>query len=77
MAIDRVADEIRTRFAANLTQAREEAKLSISDVARAYGCTPSWISRLESGAREPSLTTIVRLARVVHVEPTELMRGIR
>jgi transcriptional regulator with XRE-family HTH domain len=35
------------------------------------------ISLLERAGREPRLTTIVRLARALDVEPVELLAGVR
>ncbi len=69
-------EDVRQQFAANLRLLRKTAGMSLDDVADAYGCTRSWISRLESGSREPKLTVIVRLARALNVEPGDLMRDI-
>ncbi|MEX1142469.1 MAG: helix-turn-helix transcriptional regulator [Thermoleophilaceae bacterium] len=64
-------------FGENLRDARERAGVSQAALARAAQVSPSEISRLEGGQREPLLTTIVLLARALEIEPIDLMRGIR
>lgn len=50
-----MADE----FAALLTAYRERADLSMNELARAVGCDPSYISRLERREREPPRRCVV------------------
>jgi len=64
------------RFAANLRAAREQRGLSQEALAQVGGLHRTEISLLERGQREPRLTTIVTLARALHVEPARLLDGI-
>ena len=55
----------RFRLSKNLSQEELAARLDIS---------PSYVSRMESGFKIPSLTMIFRLARVLEVKPHELVK---
>ena len=61
----------RTTFAANLRRCRGAAGLGFR--ARLHRTE---ISLLERGERDPRLTTIVRLAEALGVEPSRLLEGI-
>jgi transcriptional regulator with XRE-family HTH domain len=58
----------------SLKLARRIAQLSQKDLARKAGVDPALISRLETGhrARRPSYEAIIRIARVLNVDPTDL-----
>jgi transcriptional regulator with XRE-family HTH domain len=64
------------RFAANLRTVRKRAGLSQLDLAYTCGVHPSVIARIETGNREPRLTTITRLARGLDVSAAELMTAL-
>ena len=65
------------QFAENLRRLRTAAGLSQEALATACDLHRTEISLLERGAREPRLSTIVRLARGLGVEPGQLLGGIR
>jgi len=65
------------RFAANLRQRRHAAGLSQEALGAACDLHRTEISLLERAAREPRLSTIVKLARALGVAPSELLAGIR
>jgi transcriptional regulator with XRE-family HTH domain len=65
------------RFGANLREARERAELSQSALGRITEYSYSEISRLEGGAREPRLTTLLRLSKALSVEPADLLRDVK
>jgi transcriptional regulator with XRE-family HTH domain len=64
-------------FAANLHRLRSARGYSQEDLAERTGLHASEISRLERGAREPRLGTIVKLARGLGVSADRLMKGIK
>lgn len=64
-------------FARNLRRERHRRGLSQEDVAHASGLHSTEISRLERAAREPRLSTIVRLARALEIRPTDLLDGVK
>lgn len=65
------------RFGENVRRARMEARLTQEQLARRAGVHPSEVSRLEREVRDPRLSTIVRLAGALGVEPAGLLDGIR
>jgi DNA-binding XRE family transcriptional regulator len=66
----------RARFAANLRRHRRSAGLSQEALAAAARLHRTEISLLERSERDPRLTTVVRLARALHVRPADLVDGI-
>ncbi len=64
------------RFAGNLRRYREERGLSQEALARASLVHRTEISLLERAAREPRLSTIVRLARALGITPGGLLDEI-
>ena len=67
----------RQRFASNLRRCRQHAGISQERLGFKAKLHRTEISLLERGEREPRLTTIIRLARALDVEPTDLLDGIR
>lgn len=57
----------------NLREAREAAKLTQMALAHRAGMDMAEISRLESGRRDPRLSTIVRLAAALDVTVERLV----
>ena len=68
--------EPNERFARNLREHRQRAGLSQERLGFRANLHRTEISLLERGAREPRLSTIVRLARALGVEPSDLLDGI-
>ncbi len=64
------------RFALNLREARLRAGLSQETLALAAKLHRTEISLLERGAREPRLSTLLRLARALGVPPAALLLDI-
>ncbi len=61
----------------NLRRLRSAQGYSQEDLAERTGLHASEISRLERGAREPRLGTIVKLARGLGVPAERLVKGIK
>ncbi|MGC6417994.1 MAG: helix-turn-helix domain-containing protein [Bradymonadia bacterium] len=79
---------VEYRFGKWLKQQRAERKLSQSDLASRLSITPSFLSRIESDARQPSNDLLANLSVVLGlpmqilqlkagVIPAELMRSIQ
>jgi transcriptional regulator with XRE-family HTH domain len=64
-------------FGRRLRELRVEHDLSQDDLARNTNVHPTAIGRFERGAREPRLTTILRLARGLDVRPGELLDELK
>jgi transcriptional regulator with XRE-family HTH domain len=65
------------RFAANLRRQRLAKGLSQEQLAEKTGVHPSEVSRLERAARDPRLSTIVKVARGLGVSAERLVKGIK
>ena len=60
-------------FGQVLMQKRREKELSQEDLAVSSELDRTFISRLENGHRQPSLSTILQLARGLEISSSELM----
>ena len=68
--------EPRQRFARNVRAERERRGLSQEALGHACGLHRTEISLLERAGRDPRLSTIVKVARALHVPPSFLLDGI-
>lgn len=66
--------DLRQVFAANLRRLRHESGISQEDLAYTASVNRSYVSKLEKGATYPGLEIMVKLARVLRVEPYELLK---
>lgn len=67
--------EIAT-FASNVATTRTRRHLSQTEVSRRSGIHVTEVSRIERGLRDSRLTTVVRLARALEVQPARLFDGV-
>jgi len=65
--------DIRQRLAANLKRLRQERGLSQEKFAFEVDIHRTYISDLERGARNPTITLIEKLAKYLRVSPGELL----
>lgn len=65
--------EIVIRIAKNIKEQRLAKGLKQTDMSQ-YGFGYRWYQRLESGRHVPTLPTLVKLARALNVEISELLR---
>lgn len=65
-----------TAFGERLREVRARVGMSQDGLAREANIHPTSIGRLERGGREPRLTTLLRLADGLGVEPGELVNGL-
>jgi transcriptional regulator with XRE-family HTH domain len=66
--------DLRDVFAANLRRLRHAKGLSQDDLAYEAKVSRSYLSQLEKGAFYASLRIVGRVAKVLGVEPAELLR---
>ena len=66
----------RATFAANVGRIRERRGLTQEQLGWAAGLHQTAVARIESGERQPTLGTILRLAAGLEVPPAELFQGI-
>ena len=66
--------EIPDSVGARIRYLRKQLNLSLKDLERMTGVSPSYINRIEKGERKaPSVPIIYKLAPVLQVSPQELM----
>lgn len=63
-------------FGKELRRRREEAGLTRQALAKRAGLTPNYIGGIETGKRDPSLATVMALARGLRISPGELVGGL-
>lgn len=64
---------VRKHFPENLKRLRKEKGLSQRDLTERLGFSQGYVSRLESGDRDPSLSTLVGLAEVLDTTVIQLL----
>lgn len=60
-------------FASNLRLRTTELGINQADVARRAGLSEKRYSNYVTGRREPDLATVVRIAKVLHTTPNQLL----
>lgn len=58
----------------NLRAARKRLALTQEEVAHRSGLEPAEISRIESGKRDPRVSTLEKLAKALEVDPGQLLK---
>lgn len=64
-------------FRMNVITLLEKRGMSRSDLARAMGVTPQFVTQLLNGAREPGLAMVERVAEAIGVEVVALVKKIK
>lgn len=67
-------NKISTKLGQNLKKIRTQKKMSQGDIARTLNVDRGYISNIENGKKNPTLTTIDKLARVLGVSADELLK---
>jgi transcriptional regulator with XRE-family HTH domain len=65
-----------TVFGSNLRREREGKKLTQEKLAERADLDPTYISGIERGVRNPSLLSIVRIAKALGTTASHLSRGV-
>lgn len=65
--------ELNKVFGNVLKKYREERKISQEALAWDAGISRTYVSRLESGIRQPTITTLFGLAHALQISPAELI----
>ena len=72
--VDRNAQVLCVKIISLLRQERERQKLSKYFVARESGLSPQMIAYVESGERNPTLETVLRIASALKVDLAAVIR---
>jgi transcriptional regulator with XRE-family HTH domain len=67
-------DEISKKLGQNIKRIREQKKMTQGDICRALNLDRGYISSIESGKRNPTLSTIKKLADALKVSVDELLK---
>ena len=65
--------DVRQRLASNLRRFRKAAGLSQEDFANAHGFDRTYVSGIERGIRNPTISILERLATALGVDVVELV----
>lgn len=65
--------DMRQVLAANLRRTRHERNLSQEELAHKAGINRTYMSKLETGVTWGGLEVITKLARVLRIEPADLL----
>jgi transcriptional regulator with XRE-family HTH domain len=63
-------------FGREVRRRREALGLTLEQLAESSELTPNYIGTIENGKRDPSLSTVLALARGLRVPPAELFGGV-
>ena len=69
-------DKLLNKFGENLKAARLKAGLSQENLANIVGLDRTYIGSVERGERNISLVNIVRLSKVLDIEPSAFFSGL-
>jgi transcriptional regulator with XRE-family HTH domain len=67
--------DIRRLVGSNVRRCREASGFSQEDLAARIGVDQGYVSRLEAGARNPTIVTVWHTAEALGVEPVELFQA--
>lgn len=70
------SDPVIAQVAASIRKARTEAGLTQTDLALRSGLDLRTITRVENLEREPSVSTLVKIARGIGINPSQLLRDL-
>ena len=71
--VERMENEAK-RLGRNMKRIRTDKGISQGDISRALNVARSFISNIENGKTNPTLTTITKLAKVLGVTVGKLMK---
>jgi transcriptional regulator with XRE-family HTH domain len=61
------------KFGKNLKEIREKKGISLRDLALEADLSANTISEIELGKRDPRMTTVVKLASALGIDPADLL----
>ena len=67
--------DVKSELADNVKSCRNRLGLSQEDLADAAGLHRTYISGIERGIRNPSISIVAKLAKALGVEPADLLGG--
>lgn len=68
-----ISKDIYIRVGENIRVLREEAEMSVKELAYTAGISPSFLANIENAKRKPTLYTIERLARALSAATNDVI----
>jgi transcriptional regulator with XRE-family HTH domain len=69
-------DPVAEQFASNLQRLRKRSRVSQEELAFSAGLHRTEISLLETGARTPKISTLVKICASLRTDPNTMLEGI-
>jgi len=66
--------KLTERLGKNMTRIRTEKNMTQGDIHRETGLDRAYISRVESGLTNPTISNLEKIAKALNVNPDELLR---
>lgn len=66
---------LKENLAANVRRVRAKKRLTQEEVADRAGITPSYVSEIERGNKEPTLSVVEQLGKAFGVRPLALLKN--
>jgi transcriptional regulator with XRE-family HTH domain len=66
-------EKLIRKFGRNLKDIREQKGISLRDLALEADLSANTISEIELGKRDPRMTTVVKLASALGIDPADLL----
>lgn len=68
--------KLEQAFGQTLREFRKKEKLSQEKLAQESNLDRTYVSLLERGLRQPSITTVFQLSKALHVSPTQIISAV-
>lgn len=68
-------NKISKKLGRNIKRIREEKGMTQGDIHRATGMDRGYISRVESGLKNPTISNLEKIAEALKVSPDELLKN--
>jgi len=75
--LDKKEEDIKKAFGKALKQVRLSKGYTQLDLGELADCHFTFISQIERGVRQPTITTIFKLAKILEINPEELVKKAR
>ena len=66
--------EISKQLGLNIRRIRDEKGMTQSDICKATGMDAGYISRVENGVKNPTISNLEKIAKALCVTPSELLK---
>ena len=68
-------NSVLVAFGAEIRRRRESRGMTLDDLSAGSGLSPNFIGQIEAGRRNPSILSMLSIAKGLAIDPTELLGG--